>query len=112
MQSERLGVIVFFGILVPGVYLGCILVLVMASGLEVLGLDGHDAVLAEQALRSVVIDRRMTQGTRGEVRRRWCERAWTARASCAQQGRSVFEFLHGALHAHFTAQPAPSLLPA
>ena len=68
--------------------------------------------LAEQALRFVVIDRRITQGTRGEPGRRWCERIWTARASCAQQDRSVFEFLHDALRAHFTGQPAPSLLPA
>ena len=68
--------------------------------------------LAEQALRFVVIDRRITQGTRGAAGRAWCERIWTAAATCRQQGRSVFEFLHGALHAHLTGQPAPSLLPA
>ena len=68
--------------------------------------------LAEQALRFVVIDRRITQGTRGEPGRRWCERIWTARASCAQQDRSVFRFLHDALTASLTGQPAPSLLPA
>ena len=68
--------------------------------------------LAEQALRFVVIDRRITQGTRGEAGRQWCERIWTVRATCAQQGRSVFEFLHHALTASFTGQPAPSLLPA
>ena len=68
--------------------------------------------LAEQALRFVVIQRRMTQGTRGAAGRAWCERVWTAAATCRQQGRSVFEFLHGALHAHFTGHPAPSLLPA
>ena len=68
--------------------------------------------LAEQALRFVVIDRRITQGTRGAAGRAWCERIWTASATCRQQGRSIFEFLHSALDAHFTAQPAPSLLPA
>jgi len=67
--------------------------------------------LAEQALRFVVIQRRMTQGTRGGAGRAWCERIWTAVATCRQQGRSVFEFLHSALHAHLTGQPAPSLLP-
>ena len=67
--------------------------------------------LAEQALRFVVIDRRITQGTRGEPGRQWCERIWTVRATCAQQGRSVFEFLHRAIIAFFTSQPAPSLLP-
>ncbi len=66
--------------------------------------------LAEQALRFVVIQRRITQGTRGEAGRAWCERIWTAAATCRQQGRSVFDFLHGALRAHFTDQPAPSLL--
>ncbi|NLW49544.1 MAG: transposase [Candidatus Brocadiaceae bacterium] len=68
--------------------------------------------LAEQALRFVVIDRRMTQGTQGEAGRQWCERFWTVRATSAQQGRSVFRFLHDALTASLTCQPAPSLLPA
>jgi transposase len=67
--------------------------------------------LTEQAIRHVVIDRRVTQGTRGEQGMRWCERAWTILATCVQQGRSAFQFLHQALLANFTAQPAPSLLP-
>jgi hypothetical protein len=67
--------------------------------------------LAEQALRFVVIQRRITQGTRGEAGRAWCERIWTAAATCRQQGRSAFDFLDRALHAHFTRHPAPSLLP-
>ena len=66
--------------------------------------------LAEQAIRFVVIDRKVTQGTRGEAGRRWSERIWTAIATCAQQGRSVFEFLQCAVHAHLTRQSAPSLL--
>jgi len=68
--------------------------------------------LAEQALRFVVIDRHMTQGTRGPVGRAWCERIWTAVATCRRQRRSVFEYLHHALDAHLTGQPAPSLLAA
>jgi len=67
--------------------------------------------LAEQALRFVVIDRRITQGTRGMAGRTWCERIWTAAATCRQQGRSVFDFLYRALDAHFSNHPAPSLLP-
>jgi hypothetical protein len=55
--------------------------------------------LAEQAIRFVVIDRHVTQGTRGDAGRRWCERIWTAVATCAQQGRSVFEYLQGAVTA-------------
>ena len=66
--------------------------------------------LAEQAIRFVVIDRRITQGTRSEIGRRWCERIWTTIATCAQQGRSVFRFLCDAIHAHFAGTPAPPLL--
>lgn len=68
--------------------------------------------LAEQAIRFVVIDRLVTQGTRSEAGRRWCERIWTAIATCSQQGRSVFEYLHQSIVAHFVGCPAPSLLPA
>jgi len=68
--------------------------------------------LAEQAIRFVVQDRHLTQGTRSPRGRRWCERIWTATATCAQQGRSVFDYLHQTLSAHFAHQPTPSLLPA
>jgi transposase len=67
--------------------------------------------LAEQAIRFVVIDRRITQGTRGETGRRWCERIWTVIATCSQQGRSVFEYLSEAVAAYFNDAAAPSLLP-
>ncbi|MFC1586924.1 IS66 family transposase [Planctomycetota bacterium] len=66
--------------------------------------------LAEQAIRFVVIDRRITQGTRGQAGRQWSERIWTTIATCTQQGRSVFHFIQRAIRAHFTNQPAPSLL--
>jgi transposase len=68
--------------------------------------------LAERALRFIVIDRRLTQGTRGPTGRRWCERIWTAAATCAQQGRSLFQHLCATMTAFFARQPAPSLLPA
>ncbi|MCP5114802.1 MAG: IS66 family transposase [bacterium] len=68
--------------------------------------------LAEQAIRFVVIDRRITQGTRSEVGRRWCERIWTAIATCTQQGRSVFEFLSESVQAHLCGAAPPSLLPS
>lgn len=67
--------------------------------------------LAEQAIRFVVIDRHVTQGTRGEAGRRWCERIWTVLASCSQQGRSVFEYLLAAVAASFAGAAAPPLLP-
>jgi hypothetical protein len=47
---------------------------------------------AEQAIRFVVIDRHITQGTRSDTGQRWCERLWTMLATCTQQGRSVWEY--------------------
>ena len=66
--------------------------------------------VAEQAIRFVVIDRHITQGTRSAGGRQWCERIWTVIATCAQQGRSVFEYLYQAVQAHFAGEAAPSLL--
>ena len=68
--------------------------------------------LAEQAIRFVVIDRKITQGTRSPKGRQWCERIWSAIATCTQQGRSVFQFLEQSVLAHFQGKPPPSLLPA
>lgn len=65
----------------------------------------------EQRFRFVVIDRKITQGTRGEIGRRWCERIWTVLATCAQQSRSAFEFIYDSIVAHFKSRPSPSLLP-
>lgn len=67
--------------------------------------------LAEQAIRFVVIDRKVTQGTRGKQGQRWLERIWTVLATCAQTGRSVFTFLHESLSAYFAGQATPNLLP-
>jgi transposase len=67
--------------------------------------------LAEQAIRFVVIDRLVTQGTRSEKGDRWCERIWTVIASCVQQGRSVFDYLYEAVQAYFHKEKGPTLLP-
>jgi len=64
----------------------------------------------EQRMRFVAIDRKITQGTRGERGRRWCERMWTALATCVQQGRSAFQFLHQSILAYFRGHAAPSRL--
>ncbi len=68
--------------------------------------------LAEQAMRFVVIDRHITQGTRSEKGRRWCERIWTAIATCAQQGCAVFQFLLDSVQAYLSGTSPPSLLPS
>jgi transposase len=65
----------------------------------------------EQAIRHLVIDRHITQGTRGPRGQQWCQRVWTVLATCRQQKRRVFEFFCQALNAHFRHEPAPSLLP-
>ncbi len=67
--------------------------------------------LAAQAIRFVVIDRLITQGSRSERGDRWCERIWTVLATCSQQGRSVFAYLEAAVSAWFEGVEAPSLLP-
>jgi transposase len=64
----------------------------------------------EQAIRHIVIDRHITQGTRGKRGQRWCERVWTMIATCRQQSRRVFEFFCSAINAHFQQEAAPSLL--
>ncbi len=66
----------------------------------------------EQQLRHCVIDRRITQGTRGELGQRYHERMWTAIATCAKQNRSFFDFLHQSIAAETNRTPAPTLLSA
>lgn len=66
--------------------------------------------LAEQAIRFVVIDRRITQGTRSQSGRHWCERIWTVIATCTQRGLDIFEFLYQSICAHWEQTPHPSLL--
>jgi transposase len=65
---------------------------------------------AERAIRFVVMDRHVTQGTRGEKGRRWCERIWTVLATCQQRGVSAFAFLRAAISCWMEGRPAPSLL--
>jgi transposase len=67
--------------------------------------------LAEQAIRFVAIHRRMTQGTRSRGGQIWCERIWSAIATCAQQCRSLFEYIEDAVRAHFRGKQVPSLIP-
>lgn len=66
--------------------------------------------LAEQAIRFVVIDRLITQGTRSESGQRWCERIWTVMATCEQQARGVWDYLYEAVGSYFGGERAPSLI--
>ena len=64
----------------------------------------------EREIRHTVIDRRITQGTRGQAGMRWCERIWTTIATCKKQNRNVFEFIHNSMIAHWTDQRYPLFL--
>jgi len=74
------------------------------------GMDPTNNV-AEQAIRFIVIDRHVTQGTRSAKGRRANERLWTVIATCALQGRSAFQFILQAVEAYFQGTSPPSLLP-
>ena len=66
---------------------------------------------AERGIRTAVIDRRITQGSRSPMGREWNARIWTVLGTCRKQGRSAWQFLQNALSAHHFQMPAPSLLP-
>jgi hypothetical protein len=67
---------------------------------------------SEQQIRHWVIDLRITQGTRGEAGQRYHERMWTAIATCRNQHRNFFSFMHASIAAKLQNQTAPSLLNA
>ncbi|MFV2068604.1 MAG: hypothetical protein ACC645_16665, partial [Pirellulales bacterium] len=67
---------------------------------------------SEQQIRHCVIDRRITQGTRGEAGQRYHERMWSAIATCKKQDRNFFDFLLNSITAQLNHAPAPSLLNA
>ena len=64
---------------------------------------------SEQQIRHVVIDRRITQGTRSEVGQRYHERMWTAIATCKKQNKNFFEYLQSSIQAKLTGNVAPRL---
>jgi transposase len=66
--------------------------------------------LAEQAIRFVVIDRLVTQGSRSIAGRQWLERIWSVLATCDQRGRSAFGFLVDSVSAFFNGQSTRSPL--
>ncbi|RLB62122.1 MAG: IS66 family transposase [Deltaproteobacteria bacterium] len=74
------------------------------------GIDPTNNV-AEQAIRFVVIDRHVTQGTRSIKGRKSNERLWTVVATCAIQGRSAYNFILKSVKAYFHNRSSPSLLP-
>jgi len=67
--------------------------------------------LAEREVRHCVIDRRITQGTRGLSGQRWCERIWTVMATCTRQKRDAFAFIAESIRTYYAGEQQPSLLP-
>jgi len=65
----------------------------------------------EQSIRQLVIDRKITQGSRSEMGRQWNSRIWTVLDTCRKQGRSSWQFLQNAICAHYFQTSTPSLLP-
>jgi hypothetical protein len=66
--------------------------------------------LAEQSIRQVVIDRKITQGTRSDWGNRWQERIWSVLSTCAQRGTNVLTFLRNAVNARLGKSTTPKLL--
>ena len=64
----------------------------------------------EREIRHTVIDRRITQGTRGDAGMRWCEHIWTTIATCKKQDRNVFKFIHKSLLSNWTDENYPLFL--
>ncbi len=77
---------------------------------HVAGLEPTNNV-AEQAIRHLVIDRHVTQGTRSARGRTWCERIWSVIATCRQHGKDLLSFLEKSLLANLTDTLPPALLP-
>ncbi len=66
--------------------------------------------LAEQAIRFVVIDRKVTQGSKSKTGQHWLERIWTLAATCQQRELSLFDVLRGAVTANFNGNLPPPLI--
>jgi len=58
----------------------------------------------EQQVRHTVINRRITQITRGQAGIRWCEPIWTTIATCKKQEQDVFDSIHESIIAHWSKQ--------
>ena len=64
----------------------------------------------ERQIRFVVLDRKVTQGTKGVIGNLWCERIWSTVATCRQRGKPIFEFLLDTFNAHLRDKLTPSLI--
>ena len=66
---------------------------------------------AEQALRSIVLKRKISGPTRSLRGDHFLSRGFSVHETCLRQGRDVWEFMHSAVHAFIANAVPPSLLP-
>ena len=66
---------------------------------------------AEQALRAIVLKRKISGPTRSRRGDEFIARGFSAHESCRRQGRDLIDYLHGAVTAWIDKTTPPSLLP-
>ena len=66
---------------------------------------------AEQALRSLVLKRKISGPTRSLRGDQFLARGFTVHESCLRQGVDVWDFMHKAVHAFIAKTAPPSLMP-
>ena len=64
--------------------------------------------LGEQSIRRIVLDRKVTQGTRSDWGNRWSERIWSVLATCDQRGINVMWFLKSCIESSLHGVAPPS----
>jgi transposase len=66
---------------------------------------------AEQALRSIVLKRKISGPTRSLRGDQFLARGFSVHESCLRQGRDLWEFMHSAVQAFIANTAPPSLMP-
>jgi hypothetical protein len=67
---------------------------------------------AEQALRTLVLKRKISGPTRSRRGHEFIARGYSAMESCHRQGRDLLDYLHGTVIAWIDKTTPPSLVPA
>jgi transposase len=67
---------------------------------------------AEQALRSLVLKRKISGPTRSLRGDQFLARGFSVHETCLRQGRDLWEFMHSAVHAFIAGTAPPSMAPS
>ena len=67
---------------------------------------------AEQALRTIVLKRKISGLTRSRRGEEFIARGYTVVESCKRQGRDALTYLRQAMHGYFAGTAVPSLVPS